>query len=71
MNPTRRHCVAISKASPVRVAQAQSTTQIKLTGISQMIEIILLAQRQAPFKTFFPPGGVDDTGDGGAGTPAP
>lgn len=59
-----KHCRRISRTAPVAPAQV-SNKQILLEGLTQIIDIALLAQRQSAFKTFFPPGGVDDTGDGG------
>jgi hypothetical protein len=54
---------------------AQSNYAIKLQGTLDIIDTLLLAQRQAPWKAWFPaggatgePGGGDDGGgDGGLG----
>lgn len=45
---------------------AANTITIKLQGMTDIIDRLLLAQRQFAWKTPFPPGGSD--GDGGVDT---
>lgn len=56
------HLRLISKAPTA----AQSNFAIKLTGTLDIIDTLLLAQRQAQWKAFFPDGGAE--GESGGGT---
>lgn len=57
-----RHVKPVSKLPSV----AANSITIKLQGLTDIIDRLLLAQRQWAWKTPFPPGGVDDGGtDGG------
>ncbi len=56
-----KHLASISK---VRVAPAQTVLEVKLQGITDIIDSLLLAQRSAPWKAFFP---WPDGGTGGTG----
>lgn len=65
------HLRLITKAP----TSAQSNFAIKLQGTLDIIDTLLLAQRQAQWKAFFPDGGAEgesgggdtDTGGGGFG----
>lgn len=57
------HLRFVSKAPTA----AQSNFAIKLTGTLDIIDTLLLAQRQSNWKAFFPDGGADGT-SGGTGT---
>lgn len=58
------HLRLISKAPTA----AQSNFSIKLTGTLDIIDTLLLAQRQAQWKAFFPSGGAEgESGGGGDG----
>lgn len=66
----KSHLRLITKA-PVT---GQTNFAIKLQGTLDIVDTLLLAQRQAPWKAFFPVGGAegesgggDDTGGGGLG----
>ena len=56
------HLRLISKAPTA----AQSNFAIKLTGTLDIIDTLLLAQRQSQWKAFFPADGAD--GESGGGT---
>ena len=55
-----KHFRAVSKG-PALAATTVSSLQIKLDGAIQIIDRLLLAQRQAPWKTPFPVGGLEET----------
>jgi hypothetical protein len=57
------HLRFVSKAPTA----AQSNFAIKLTGTLDIIDTLLLAQRQSNWKAFFPAGGADGS-SGGTGT---
>lgn len=59
------HLRFVSKAPTA----AQSNFAIKLQGTLDIIDTLLLAQRQAQWKAFFPDGGADgETGGTDSGT---
>ena len=55
-----KHLIALSKV-PGRAATGTSVTEVKLNGIIQILDRLVLAQRQAAWKAPFPVGGVDTT----------
>lgn len=60
----KSHIRFVSKAPSC----AQSNFQIKLQGILDIMDTLLLAQRQSAWKAFFPVGGADgESGGGDAG----
>ena len=52
MAHSETHCRAIGNAPEL----AQTTADAKYAGMVQIFDTVLLAQRQAPWKTFFPVG---------------
>ena len=61
------HCQAITRLPEI----AQTGTAVKLGAIVEIMDAILLAQRQSPWKVFFPPGYEADTTDGTGTTTEP
>lgn len=61
-----RHVKPITQVPSV----AANTIQIKLQGMTDIIDRLLLAQRQFAWKAPFPPGGAEGE-PGGGGTPDP
>jgi len=47
-----KHLAVVSK---VRVAPAQTVLELKLQAVTDIIDRLLLAQRSAPWKAYFPP----------------
>ncbi len=47
-----QHCRAITRVPEI----AQTSYSVKLGAIIDMMDTVLLAQRQAAWKVFFPPG---------------
>ena len=54
------HLTAISKV-PGRAATGTSVTEVKLNGIIQILDRLVMAQRQAAWKAPFPIGGATGT----------
>jgi hypothetical protein len=60
----KTHLRFVSKAPTC----AQTNFQIKLQGVLDIADTLLLAQRQAPWKAFFPVGGPEGESGGGGTT---
>ena len=55
-----KHLMALSKV-PGRAATGTSAIEVKLDGIMQILDRLVLAQRQAAWKAPFPIGGATGT----------
>jgi hypothetical protein len=55
-----KHLTSLSKV-PGRAATIMSTTEVKLDGVIQILDRLVLAQRQAAWKAPFPVGGATGT----------
>jgi len=55
-----KHLIALSRV-PGRAATTTSTTEVKFDAIIQILDRLVMAQRQAAWKAPFPVGGVDTT----------
>ena len=57
---TRKHLMAVSRTPVV----AQTALMIKLNFIEEIVERGVLMHRQIPWKTYYPPNGAPDNGNG-------